>query len=63
MTKNISPKELLYIEDALGHTDQMKKSFHDLASQLQDNDLKAFAEGLSAKQNEFFGSFYGLIGN
>ena len=32
----MSPKELLYIEDALGHEQQMKKSCTDFANQLQD---------------------------
>lgn len=49
----MSPKELLYIEDALGHSQQMQTSFSSLASQIQDAELKSFNETL-CMQNEIY---------
>lgn len=36
----MSPKELLYIEDALGHEKQMKTACADFAASLQDPDCR-----------------------
>lgn len=57
----MSPKELLYIEDALGHEEQMKKACSDFASQLQDQDLKNFVNQLCSKHGESFNRFYNLL--
>ena len=59
----MTPKELLYIEDALGHETEMKTSCQDLANQIQDADLKAFVQGLANKHNQCFSQFYTLINN
>ena len=40
----MSPKELLYIEDALGHEKQMKDCCTDYANMLQDGELKNFVQ-------------------
>ncbi len=58
----MSPKELLYIEDALGHEQQMKKSCCDFASQLQDAELKNFVQGLCGRHQKTFDGFFGLLG-
>lgn len=57
----MSPKELLYIEDALGHEAQMKTACADFAQQLQDPELKNFVQGLCMKHKECFDRFYGLL--
>ena len=57
----MSPKELLYIEDALGHEAQMKAACTDFSAKLQDPDLKGFVSQLSQKHNECFNRFYGLL--
>lgn len=57
----MSPKELLYIEDVLGHEKQMKTACSDFATQLSDPELKTFVQGLSAKHQETFGKFYRLL--
>ena len=57
----MSPKELLYIEDALGHEKQMKAECQSSAAQLQDAQLKNFVEQLAAKHGECFSRFYGLL--
>lgn len=54
----MSPKELLYIEDALGHEQQMKKACTDFASQLQDADLKNFVQSLCTKHQASFDKLY-----
>ena len=57
----MSPKELLYIEDALGHEVQMKATCADFASKLQDAELKNFVTQIGQKHGECFNRFYGLL--
>ena len=57
----MSPKELLYIEDALGHEKQMQTSCSDFATQIQDPELKSFIQELCNKHQESFSRFYGLL--
>lgn len=58
----MTQKELLYIEDALGHEKQMKTACEGLTSQLKDKELKAFVSGLAEKHDESFTKFYSLLG-
>ncbi len=57
----MSPKELLYIEDALGHDTQIKATCQDAASNLQDADLKNFVTQIAQRHGECFNRFYGLL--
>lgn len=57
----MSPKELLYIEDALGHAQFMQTKCNDIAQQLQDNELKTCVQQLATKNQELFGQFFNLI--
>lgn len=59
--ENMSPKELLYIEDALGHEEYLKKQCNEVASQLQDMELKELVNQLVTKHNELFQQFYNLL--
>ena len=59
----MSPKELLYIQDALGHTAENKQCCSDFASQIQDPALKDLLQDLIVKQNEIFTKFYSLLGS
>ena len=59
----MSPKELLYVEDALGHEKQMKTACCDFANQIQDAELKCFVEELSTKHQATFGKFLNLLNN
>lgn len=59
---DMSPKELLYIADAMGHCQFMKTSCDQTAGQLQDAELKACAQQMAAKQQELFGNFMQLMG-
>ncbi len=57
----MSPKELLYIEDALDHEKQLKDCCSNFASLLQDAQLKNFVQGLCSKHQTNFDKFYGLL--
>ena len=58
----MSPKELLYIEDALGHEKQIKLTCQDSAAKLEDKDLSSFVTAIAQKHTECFNKFYGLVG-
>lgn len=57
----MSPKELLYIEDALGHEKFLHSASNDAIQNLQDPELKALAQELANKHQEIFSKFYGLL--
>ncbi|MBQ9687244.1 MAG: hypothetical protein IJV41_11995 [Oscillospiraceae bacterium] len=57
----MSPKELLYIEDALGHTQFMIKQCNEAAKELSDPILRQQAQQLAAGNQRLFDSFYGLV--
>jgi hypothetical protein len=57
----MSPKELLYIEDALGHTKQIKTVCTDFSSQLVDVELSNFVSDIAKKQQSTFDKFYNLL--
>ena len=57
----MSPKELLYIEDALGHEKQMKDLFTGFSGQIQDAELKNFVQDLCTKHQSNFDKLYGLL--
>lgn len=53
----MTEKELLYVEDALGHATEIKDS----CAQLNDQDLRLFVQGLSKDHGETFSKFYALL--
>ncbi len=57
----MTPKELLYIEDALGHTKQIKTVCNDFSNQLWDTDLSNFVSDIARKQQQTFDKIYGLL--
>ncbi len=57
----MSPKELLYIEDALGHDVQIKATCTAAASTLQDADLKSFVDSIAQEHTRCFNRLYGLL--
>ena len=57
----MSPKELLYIEDALGHETQMRDWCRKTAAQMTDPALRSFVEGLAAGHDEIYGRIRGLL--
>ncbi|MCI8577192.1 MAG: hypothetical protein HFG64_06705 [Lachnospiraceae bacterium] len=56
----MSPKELSYIDDALGHEKFLKTQCQEAAKNLQDAELKNFVEQISTKHQQIFDSFYHL---
>ena len=58
----MSPKELLYIEDALGHEKQIKCTCKDRADKLQNQDLASFVNSLASKHTPCFNKLYNLVG-
>ena len=57
----MSPKELLYIEDALGHTKQIKTLCNDFSNQLGDTELSNFVSDIAQKQQQCFDRIYNLL--
>lgn len=57
----MSPKELLYIEDALGHTQFLMNQCRAAAAQLKDPELKQQAQQLVNGNQKLFTQFYNLV--
>lgn len=57
----MSPKELLYIEDALGHTQFLMNQCRDAANQLTDPVLKQQVQQLVNSNQKLFTTFYNLV--
>lgn len=57
----MSPKELMYIEDTLGHQKQIKATCTQGATQLQDRQLSMLVSDLAQKQASCFDRFYALL--
>ena len=54
-------KELLYVEDALGHEKFMKTSVGQASTQLSDPNLSAYMGELVQKHNEIYNKFLNLL--
>ncbi len=57
----MSPKELLYIEDALGHEQFFMTQCRDAVETLQDGELKQYVQQMQEKHREIFSKFYQLV--
>ena len=57
----MTPKELQYIEDALGHLKFLKTQFSDAANELKDPALRQQAQQFMNRNQQIFAEFYGLI--
>jgi hypothetical protein len=57
----MSPKELLYVEDALGHAQFMEIQCREAVSQLKDPALKEQAQTLVRNNHRLFQQFYNLV--
>lgn len=57
----MTTKELLYIEDALGHAKYFQTKCQETANQMQDAELKACVEQMTQKHQQIFQNFYGLL--
>ena len=57
----MSPKELLYIDDALGHTQFLMNQARDASNTLQDPVLKQQAQQLMNANQQLFTLFLNLV--
>lgn len=57
----MTSKELLYVEDALGHENFMKTCSKNTSSQLQDATLSTYIGELEQKHSELFNRFLNLL--
>lgn len=57
----MTSKELLYVEDALGHEQYFQTQFKEISDQIQDGELKNFSQQCADKHKEIFGKFYNLL--
>ncbi len=57
----MTSKELLYIEDALGHEQFMETKCKETATKIQDAELKNLVTQLETKHKELFGKLYSLL--
>ena len=54
-------KELLYVEDALGHEQYFHTKCCEAINQLQDNELRSFVQQLEQSHRTMFQNFDGLL--
>jgi hypothetical protein len=57
----MSPKELLYLEDALGHEKFLLTQCRDASQNLQDPALKQYAQQMAEKHQKIFSQFLNLV--
>ena len=57
----MSPKELLYIEDALGHEQYFQQKCKETAQSLSDPALKTCVEHFADRHTQIFDRFYALL--
>ncbi len=57
----MTSKELLYVEDALGHEQFMKSCSKKTSEQLTDANLSNYMKELEQKHNEIFNKFLNLL--
>ena len=58
----MTQKELLYIDDALGHEKAMQTAFENFSTELKDPELKTFVSGLAMKHGQCYARFLSLLG-
>lgn len=57
----MTSKELLYVEDALGHEKYFQTKCQETADQVQDEDLKACVQQMAQKHQQLYQSFLNLL--
>ena len=57
----MTDKELLYIEDALGHEQYFQQKCKETANSLSDTELKRCVEQLESRHAQIFRQFYTLL--
>ncbi len=57
----MTSKELLYLEDALGHEQYFQTKLNETMNQLQDENLRLCVQQQAQKHQQIFKSLYGLL--
>ena len=57
----MTSKELLYVEDALGHEKYFNTQCSETISRIQDSELHAFAQEIQRQHQQIFSDFYNLL--
>ncbi len=57
----MTSKELMYVEDALGHEQYFQTQCRETANQLQDGELRSFAQQLEQQHRNIFQNLYSLL--
>ena len=57
----MTTKELLYVDDALAHTQLLATQFENAASQLQDASLRVQVQQMANRHREIYRQFYNLV--
>lgn len=57
----MTTKELLYVEDALGHAKYFQTKCQETANQVQDAELRNCITQMAEKHQKIFQDFYGLL--
>lgn len=57
----MTEKELLYVEDALGHEQYFQTQCCETVSRIQDSDLKSLAQQIEQQHKTIFQNFYHLL--
>jgi hypothetical protein len=57
----LTPKEVLYVSDALSHAQFLAKQCREAAKQLQDPALRQQAQNLADQHSKLYDQFYNLI--
>lgn len=57
----MTPKELLYVEDALGHEQFFEQKCKEIADKIEDKDLKNCVNDMVAKHKTIFNNMYKLV--
>ena len=57
----MTSKELLYVEDALGHEKYFLTKCEETAGAIRDPELRSCIQQIKQKHSKIFQSFYGLL--
>ncbi len=57
----MTSKELLYVEDALGHEQYFQTRLSEIITGVSDTQLKNSVQDMAAKHRQIFNSFYSLL--
>ncbi len=57
----MTTKELLYVEDALGHAQFCMTKCNETISQIKDTELKLCVQQIADKNKQIFQNFYQLL--